>query len=360
MPVTTHDKMHSGGVLIQRLGTSPRRTEPHRFDLSLETFGLSASDVEGPVWLSFPTGWAVEQVAVGRWHLYPFQVGIESGAYVKLRAHLATGAEVQILRSIPVVLDAQTTFDISRHPVPVRNSASELGDIDPDPTVVPETYASLPDVLQRILFHGLYRDIVYIRSDGEHRGGLCSGLARWAGLRALRGDERELGWPEARREVMTLHGRQLTDRVIGWSLFWFLRGSPGAAYRAARDDALETGRSTRALDIAVPRLWRRDLLSSLVGEGHTVVPYRIRQFGCQRAEVEVYDPNRAREPQDIQIDLMRNRYAYRNKVAFDDHDIGMLAVPHTAYARRGTAFLGVLCSLLWMLIRRLVRPNAAE
>lgn len=342
-------------VLIRRHGTQPRSIEPRSFSLSLESFGIQPRKVRGSIWLAIPVGWALEQLAPGSWLLHAIDPDIDQQGYLKLRARGPDGSEFEIVRPIRVDLDVRTTFDIERHPAPVRNSARVLGEVDPDYSLLAATYRLLPGPLRQVLFAGLYGDIVYIRAAGEHRGGLCSGLARWAGLRAMRGDDNDATWPAIRCEVAVLHGRQLTDRVIAWSFYWFLRGSPRAAYLAIRDEALETGESRRALDISVPRPWKRDLLASLVGEGHTVVPYRIRQHGTTTATIDVYDPNTARDPQQITLDLRRNRYSYRHKVSFDDHDIGMLAVPNLAYARQGTAYLATLGSLLWMVIRRFVR-----
>src|SRR5690606_40380644 len=67
------------------------------------------------------------------------------------------------------------------------------------------------------------------------------------------------------------------DRALLSSLYWFLRASPTAAYRAVRDDFLRTGKSLRALDIGVPKPWRRDIARAVVRQGHTIVPFRDRK-----------------------------------------------------------------------------------
>ena len=135
------------------------------------------------------------------------------------------------------------------------------------------------------------------------------------------------------------------------ALPWFLRGSPVAAYRAVRRDLLERGQSDRALDIGVPKLWRRDLATAIVREGHTVVPYQLRQPDAASATLAVYDPNHPEAlgtdtPREIAFDLRRNRYGYGSLVDAEQHDVGMVAVHQDAYARRGTALLACAGSLL--------------
>lgn len=202
----------------------------------------------------------------------------------------------------------------------------------------------------RLLFRGLYADIVQLRPTGSHRGGLCSGMARWAGVRALQNEDRLPERDAALHEIKRLHGRQLTDRALLASLVWFLRASPVAAYRAVRDDALRTGRTLRALDVGVPKPWRRDIATAVVREGHTIVPYRIRQPSPTRAYVDCYDPNRGHESHTIEFHLDTGRYAYRNKVSLDEDDVGLIAVPHAVYARKGTAIIATLGSLIWIVL----------
>jgi hypothetical protein len=135
------------------------------------------------------------------------------------------------------------------------------------------------------------------------------------------------------------------------ALPWFLRGSPAAAYRAVRRDLLERGQSDRALDIGVPKLWRRDLATAIVREGHTVVPYQLRQPDAESATLAVYDPNHPEAlgtdtPREIAFDLRSNRYGYGSLVDAKQHDEGIIAVHQAAYARRGTALLACAGSLL--------------
>ncbi|MEX2314134.1 MAG: hypothetical protein WD628_00350, partial [Thermomicrobiales bacterium] len=119
-----------------------------------------------------------------------------------------------------------------------------------------------------------------------------------------------------------------------------------------RRDLLRDGITDRALDVAIPKPWRLDLVQALVAEGHTVVPYRLRQAGAERGALEVYDPNHpaaigSDAPRTIHFDLARNRYAYGTLVAPEQTNVGMIAVRQRAYAQPGTAFIATLGSLLF-------------
>jgi hypothetical protein len=253
---------------------------------------------------------------------------------------------------IRVQLDLRTTFDPVLHGVPFPNRAADIGDVTPTPDLMRRTYRLLPRVLGRALFDGLYRNIVYLRADGPFRGGLCTGMARWSIACSL-GNVRQ---PPSIPELALYHGRQLNDWALLASAPWFVRGSPRAAYYAVRRDALEQGLTRRALDVGVPKLWRRDVLSAVVREGHTVVPFRVRQVSPEVAFVDVYDPNRPAQDgrpdvQTIEFNLRENRYQYRHLAALDDGRIGMVAAAQSAYDRRGTAFLAGLASVAMRLGR---------
>jgi hypothetical protein len=251
---------------------------------------------------------------------------------------------------IRVALDLRTTFDPVRHGVPFPNRAADIGDVTPTQELMRRTYRFVPRMLRRGLFNGLYRNIVYLRADGPFRGGLCTGMARWS-IACSHGEVRQ---PPTIPELALYHGRQLNDRALLASAPWFVRGSPRAAFYAVRKDALEHGLTRRALDVGVPKLWRRDVLSAVVREGHTVVPFRVRQPSPEVAFVDVYDPNRpaaAGQPdvQTIEFRLRENRYRYRHLAALEDGRIGMVAATQAAYARRGTAFLAGLASVVMRL-----------
>jgi hypothetical protein len=208
----------------------------------------------------------------------------------------------------------------------------------------------MPKRLARLLFDGLYSDVVFL-SAGPKRGGLCSGMARWAIARSLGQEAAPSSRDEAIERIARFHGRQLRDRALLSALPWFLRGSPAAAFRAVRSDILRRGISDRALDLAVPKLWRPDVFSALVAEGHTVVPIRLRQIGTRAGSLEVYDPNDPASvstgpPRAIVFDLSRDRYAYGTLVEPEQTNVGVVAVRQAAYATNGTAIIATLGSLL--------------
>jgi hypothetical protein len=276
---------------------------------------------------------------------------LDAPATFTLELEYRDGRRASWTRSFNMRLDLRTTFDPEQHAFPERNSARAIGEVGPRRDVFEETFSHLPPPLDDLLFGGLYADIVQLRAEGDHRGGLCSGMARWAGLRALRGETSLPEQAESIRQICVLHGRQLTDRALFASLRWFLRGSPRAAYEAVRHDALTGGRSLRALDIGVPKPWRRDIARAVVREGHTIVPFHIRQESPRLAYIDCYDPNRAREIHTIELHLDTNRYSYRNKVSLDDGGVGMIAVPHSVYARPGSAIVATAGSLLWRIFK---------
>jgi hypothetical protein len=113
------------------------------------------------------------------------------------------------------------------------------------------------------------------------------------------------------------------------------------------------------MDVNVPRPWRCDLFAALIGSGHTVVPYALRQTSDDRAEVWVYDPNyprpEARDGSVIRFDLANDNYTYRQ---YDGRAPGrpskVLAVRQEHYRRARTGYLGGLLSLL------LFRPRKAS
>ena len=133
-----------------------------------------------------------------------------------------------------------------------------------------------------------------------------------------------------------------------------MRSTPSSsrtAYRAVRADLLRQGWTDRALDIDVPKLWRRDLATAIVSEGHVVVPYHLRQDSPHTGSIEVYDPNapdaiQSPEPRTIRFDLARDRYSYMSRVSLDDTNVGMIANRQRAYTGRGTAFIALLGSLV--------------
>ncbi len=339
-------------LLISRDGMNPVTFEPDHFRLDPTTFGTSISSA-ATYELITPAGWAVELLGGDRWRVTPRRPDLDADQTFTLIERFADGQTVQSSLGVDITLQLRTTLQVERHAFPERNSAKVLGDVRGRPDDIYETYSGMPSWALKLLQHGLYRDIVYLVAQGQYRGGLCSGMARWAGLRALAGRDQPVPQDLALRQIVVLHGRQLTDHALLSSFKWFMRASPRAAYRAVRDDALYHGLSLRALDVNVPKPWRKDVATAIVRQGHTVVPVAVRQYPSGHAEVDVYDPNRGLDLQTITFDLVRDRYAFRSMVSMSESNVGMVAVPHTAYAKRGTAWLATAGSLVWVIMGRI-------
>ena len=344
---------------IIRRGRAEAYVEPASIRLRPESFAVPdpGEIARGRLWA--PAGWNVDVEAPLAWIVSPLPdvLSPDRPATIRLDVEYADGSHRSFRRRIAVALELDTTFTPSVHAFPERNSASAIGEYGPTPGIFIETFIRLGSRPSSWLYDGLYADIVQLRHHGSHRGGLCSGMARWAGLRALDGERILPDHRIALRQIMVLHGRQLTDRAILSSFRWFLRASPSAAYRAFRDEALSTGESLRAFDVGVPKPWRRDLPKALVREGHTIVPYRIRQPSADRAYVDCYDPNRgSSEAHTIEFHLNSDRYTYRNKVSLDQSNVGLIAVSHVKYTTRGTAVIATIGSVIWNLFR-IGRPS---
>jgi hypothetical protein len=246
-------------------------------------------------------------------------------------------------RTLSVEIHGLSQFNPERDAFPEVNSVSGWGVVTPREDVFQRTYQSA--LFPKALFDGLYRSIVFIGGNLHgYGGGLCTGMAR-AAL------ERSFGGASAASDldqVLLWHGRQLTDRALLASARWFLLPSPGRAFDAFKRDLLRAGETRRCFDIDVPKPWRRDIVSALQREGHTVVPYAFRQAEEGRADVSVYDPN---DPHGsiagnavMTFDLARDTYAYRGLVSLDDHRTTVIAVEQSAYRRGRTAFLTGLVS----------------
>jgi hypothetical protein len=344
-------------MTLSRVGYAPVTAEPAELSVTLGTFGISKSEAQGHFRFSAPTGWRVRQHGPGEWRIRPARLRLDEPAVLRLERVGPDDERHEWRRAVTVRLDLTTTFDPVRHAFPLRNKASVLGDVLPQWERFRETYRFLPGPLAKTLYRGLYRQIVFLTSEGERRGGLCSGMARWSIARCNGDESRPEDDVAAVDRVALIHGRQLTDRALLASFIWFLRGSPRAAYRAVRRDALRYGETRRALDVAVPKPWRRDVYPAVVEQGHTVVPWRIVQEGPDTARVDVYDPNFPAENgepvvQSIYFDLAANTYTYRSLVEAGDTNVGMIAVPQAAYSHRGTAILASLGSLLMLPFQR--------
>lgn len=335
-------------ITIRRDGLHEPVVDPPRFDVNMATFGLEPNRVApGKYRLTVPHGWSRRLRSPLSWTLVPGLLDADRRHALRLEYEAADGSATRNWTiPIRVELDLRTTFDPLLHGVPFPNRAADIGDVTPTTDIMRRTYLRLPRVLGRALFDGLYRNIVYLRADGPFRGGLCTGMARWS----IACSHGEVSQPPSIGALALYHGRQLNDLALLASAPWFVRGSPRAAYYAVRRDALEAGLTRRALDVAVPKLWRKDVMTAVVREGHTVVPYRVRQVSPEQAFVDVYDPNRPAvngqpDVQTIEFNLVENRYRYRHLASFDDGRIGIVAASQAAYARRGTAFLAGLASV---------------
>jgi hypothetical protein len=332
-------------ITISRDGANSLAWQPRHLDLTPASFGAPAR-LTGRVRVRPPLGWSVAAGGPLTWRATPWTVDLDRSALFLLETE-----EQRWTLEVGVALELRSVFDPEQHALLLPNSAAVLGEHTPQRSTFEATFRALPRPMARALFAGLYSDIVFLRSGAGPHGGLCSGMARWAIARG-RGDEpAPASTADALARISVYHGRQLCDRALLSALPWFLRGSPAAAYRAVRRDLLARGQTDRALDIGVPKLWRRDLATAIVREGHTVVPYALRQPDAESATLTVYDPNHPEAlgtatPRAIEFDLRRNRYRFGTLVGLGQHDAGMIAVHQDAYTRRGTALLACAGSLL--------------
>jgi len=335
-------------VTLKRDGRGPLYLDPDPLILDAGHFGVPEEEREGRFSLRVSTGWRTEPVGHLAWQLIPLEIDVDRPLVAELRVEVAGQTSVWHV-SVPLGLDLVSTLDPIAHTFEEPNRASVLGDVLPDRAIFDETYSMRSTLLSDALFKGIYSDIVFLRRDGPTRGGLCSGMARWAIARSLGDEDAPVDRSTALRRITTYHGRQLCDRSFLLGLPTFLRGSPAATYRIVRRDLLTKGWTDRAFDVAIPKPWRRDLVRALIGNGHTIVPYRIVQPNPQSARVEVYDPNRPPAtldtPQVVEFDLENDRYAYRQLVSMNQDDAGLVAARQQGYAKQGSAVAAGLVSL---------------
>lgn len=347
-------------IIIQGEGHNPLKIAPREFELDAGAFGVAGGARSGLFRVVPGDGWVAEPVGHLRWRFTAREIALDVPLSITLQRILPAGNSRQWVFSIPVQLDLKSTFDPFKHTFPEPNRASVLGDILPERRLFDLTYHQSPGVLADALFSGLYTDIVFLRREGPTRGGLCSGMARWAIARSLGVEPPPESRDQALERITVFHGRQLCDRAFARGVRWFLRGSPRASYRVLRRELLQHGTTDRAFDVGVPKPWRRDVVSALVAQGHTVVPYRIRQDSGERAFVEVYNPNRPpatlETPETIEFDLRLDRYSYRHMVSMDQSNVGLIAARQSGYARQGTAIVAGLVSLAIKVGKRL-RPD---
>jgi hypothetical protein len=290
------------------------------------------------------------------WHVRP--AGEPASCLTNLVLEIARpdGGQTEIVHALPVEIRGRSQFDPRRHALPFANAAAELGEVVPEPAIFAETYR--PSPLSTAFFQGLYSDVVYVSGDARRPrpGGLCTGIARSALEHSLTQPQARIADRDAddlRHAAQLWHGRQLADRALLASTAEWVRHGSRDAYRSFRQAVLTRGESALAMDVNVPRPWRRDLASALVGSGHTVVPYALRQGSDDRAEIWVYDPNHPR-PEEmsqsvIRFDLANDSYTYRH---YDGRQPGkpskVLAVQQDHYRAADTGYLGGLLSLAWV------------
>ena len=343
------------------VGSASFRYEPEIIEAGLDPRALQT--IHGSIRrarLLAPAGWRVDEPAwrtlTGAsmiWRVRPVGEPLTCLPSLRLLVDRAAGGSGEIILPVTIEIHGVTQFDPARHALPFANSVASFGPVAPSWQDFEATYQTRP--LGSIFFQGLYSQVLRLgaTADGRVAGGVCTGMARSAlefSLRQPDGtiqteDERSL-----RTAARTWHGKQLADRaLLASTLAWLTRGS-GDAYRRFRRGVLSRGRVEVAMDVNVPCPWRRNLLAALIGSGHTVVPYALRQGSDDRAWVWVYDPNYPSGPEDersvIHFDLANDSYRYRD---FDGRRPGqpskVLAVGQGAYRAARSGVLGALLSL---------------
>ena len=157
---------------------------------------------------------------------------------------------------------------------------------------------------------------------------------------------------ETRVLIQTMHGRQLSDAALARAGVDLLRNSPRRVFEGLRRATLDPGRDPVALHVGVPVLWRRDFLSAVVGQGHTVVPHSYRITPDAIAEVAVYDPafpvgEGKPAPPLLRIDLVGDSYSYRHWSSGDpENRTTITRATLGAYAGRRARVLAGMGSLV--------------
>lgn len=290
------------------------------------------------------------------WWISP--AGTPASCRQTVRCDLLAGEAIiaTVEHTLAIELRGQSAFDPVRDIPPFRNSTADLGDIEPRRDLFERTYRRGGTILPGAFFRGLYRDIVFLASGTDARGGggLCTGMARFALGCSLSGEHPPAD--RVREVVQIWHGRQLTDAALLAAAAQFLTPNAAGSFRRFRDQILASGYGTVAFDIGIarwewsPRAWP-EIFHRLVTQGHTIVPYAFQQIDDDSATVQVYDPSYP-APEDapqniVRFDLAHNRYAYRGFGALDrDDPTTVLAVTQRSFSRPGTAYLASLASLI--------------
>jgi hypothetical protein len=264
-----------------------------------------------------------------------------------LRINRPDEGVTEIVHAVPVELRGRTQFEPRRHALPFANVAAEFGEVAPQAATFAQTYRA--GALPRPFFHGLYSDVVYLSGDParERPGGLCTGIARSTLEFSLAQPEGRIAHQDAgtiRETAKVWHGKQLADHALLASAGAWVRQGSRDAYQVFKRGVLARGQTEVAMDVNVPRPWRRDLPGAFIGSGHTVVPYALRQRSDDRADVWVYDPNHPRPEEAkasvIHFDLANDTYSYRR---YDGRAPGkpskVIAVHQDHYRRADSAYL---------------------
>jgi hypothetical protein len=361
-----------GPVISDSLGGRPlvySNEQPERFvyspaEIEVRVTGAALRRVYGlakRLRLSGPPGWVIEEpdrlvldpARALCWRVRP--AGEPPSCLVNLVLQISRPDEgiTELVHALPVEIRGRTQFDPRYHALPFANAAAEFGEVAPQAAVFDETYRS--KALAGPFFRGLYSDVVYLTGDRwrPRPGGLCTGIARSTLEYSLQEPAGRIARHDPavlRRAAQVWHGKQLADRALLASTAAWVRHGSRDAYLAFRRAVLAHGRSELAMDVNVPRPWRRDIVRALVGSGHTVVPYALRQRSDDRADVWVYDPNYPRPEQMrdsvIHFDLANDSYTYRH---YDGRQPGrpskVIAVHQDCYRAADTAYLSGLLSL---------------
>jgi hypothetical protein len=250
----------------------------------------------------------------------------------------------RIERDIQIELRAFSQFDPAQHAFRKPNSVAGWGIVAPNRGVFERTYGMA--LFRSRFFNGLYRAVVFLGGEsGDNQGGICTGLARAALERSLAPGSSE----PTLDEILIWHGKQLTDRALLSAAGWLFRPSPRRAYAAVRDEILRDGTTSRCFDVGVPLPWRRDILLALQRQGHTVVPFAVRQSSPERATVSVYDPNDPERSINgsavMTFMLDENKYDYPPLAGLDLSRTTVIPVEQSAYLEGRTALLASLASL---------------
>ncbi len=334
------------------------RCAPRQFTVSARLRALSEGHVDS-VRLELPSNWVTGMPTVRpvrpsdeviEWRVSPCEVPRNFQETVRVVA-LSSGREVSRReRTVDITVQLSSQFVPSEDVISRANNTHGWGVVKPQRDLFDRTYGWVP--FREAFFNGLYRAIVFLNGDGSNPGGLCTGMARAALDRSLTGTAGE----PILDEVVLSHGRQLTDRALLAGACWLIFGSPKRAFESFRGDLLRDGRSDRCFDIGVPRPWRRDIISALETEGHTVVPYAFVQSSPDRAQVLIYDPNdphaSRRGEAAITFLLDRNSYGYEplGKAFLERSTV--VAVRQSAYRSGRTAVLAGCASAVLSLIGR--------